>query len=93
MENNYHILELFDIEKYFISCEFDTGTKTKSINKIANLAGIKNGIKNCILYDDEMRNINDIEREGGIGVLINHGLTMKDFENGIHKLSSKNIYQ
>jgi len=45
------------------------------------------------LYDDEMRNINDIEREGGIGVLINHGLTMKDFENGIHKLSSKNIYQ
>ena len=46
-----------------------------------------------ISFEDFVDAINDIEREGGIGVLINHGLTMKDFENGSHKLSSKNIYQ
>ena len=84
------LLKLFDIEKYFISCEFDTGTKTKSMKKIAKLAGIEGGIKKCILYDDESRNINDVEREGGIGVLLNNGLTMKDFENGIKILKSRN---
>ncbi len=89
-EYGRQLLKLFDIEKYFISCEFDTGTKTKSMKKIAKLAGIEGGIKKCILYDDESRNINDVEREGGIGVLLNNGLTMKDFENGIKIFQSRN---
>ena len=63
--------------------DFTTAEKTK-------LAGIEGGIKKCILYDDESRNINDVEREGGIGVLLNNGLTMKDFENGIKIFQSRN---
>ena len=88
-EYGKQLLKLLDIEKYFISCEFDTGPKTYSINKIANLAGIKEGIKRCILFDDESRNVNDIKNEGGVGVLINNGLNMKEFENGIKIFKSK----
>ena len=88
-EYGKQLLKLLDIEKYFISCEFDTNKKTKPIKKIANLAGIKEGIKRCILFDDETRNIRDIEKEGGFGVLINNGLNMKEFENGINNFKSK----
>ena len=49
-----------DLENYFISCEFDTGTKIKSIEKIAKMAGINAGMKKCLLFDDETRNIRDI---------------------------------
>ena len=53
------------------------------------MAGIKEGIKRCILFDDESRNIRDIKNEGGVGVLINNGLNMKEFENGIKIFKSK----
>ena len=82
-EYGKQLLKLMDLEKYFISCEFDTGKKPSSIKKIAKKAGIEGGIKRCILFDDEDRNIRDIENEGGIGILINRGLNMKEFENGI----------
>ena len=88
-EYGRQLLKLFDIEKYFISCEFDTNKKTTPIKKIAKLAGISGGIKRCILYDDESRNIRDIENEGGIGVLLNNGLNMTEFENGIKLIKSK----
>ena len=88
-EYGKQLLKLLDLEKYFISCEFDTGPKTKSIQNIAKLAGIKEGIKRCILFDDETRNIRDIENAGGVGVLVNHGINMKEFENGINNFKSK----
>ncbi len=40
--------------------------------------------------DNESRNINNVEREGGIGVLLNNGLTKKDFENRIKIFQSRN---
>ena len=55
----------------FISCEFDTGTKVNSIKKIAGMAGIKGGIRKCILFDDETRNIRDIEREFNYSIIKN----------------------
>ena len=88
-EYGRQLLKLLDIEKYFISCEFDTDKKIIPIKKIAKLAGIKEGIKRCILFDDESRNVNDIKNEGGVGVLINNGLNMKEFENGIKIFKSK----
>ena len=88
-EYGKQVLKLLDIEKYFISCEFDTNKKTTPIKKIAKLAGIKEGIKRCILFDDESINLNDNKNEGGVGVLINNGLNMKEFENGIKIFKSK----
>ena len=88
-EYGKQLLKLLDLEKYFISCEFDTGKKPKSMKKIAKMAGVNGGIKNCILFDDEDRNIVDVDREGGVGILVNNGLTMKDFENGIKIFKSK----
>ena len=85
------LLKLFDIEKYFISTQFDTGTKTNSMKKIMKMAGIDGGFENCILYDDEARNIIDIEDEGGVGVLINNGLNIKEFEKGIKILKSRKL--
>ena len=55
------------------------------------MAGIKEGIKRCILFDDESRNIRDIKNEGGVGVLINNGLNMKEFENGIKIFKSNEL--
>ena len=93
LEPNYarQLLRLLDLPKYFVASEFDTGPKVKSIEKIAKSIGISGGIKNCILFDDESRNIKDIERAGGTGVLVNdrRGLTMELFEKGINIMKNK----
>ena len=85
------LLKLFDLPKYFVATEFDTGPKVKSIEKIAKSIGISGGVKNCILFDDESRNINDIERAGGTGILVDdrRGLTMEVFEKGINIMRKK----
>ena len=88
-EYGKQLLKLMNLEKYFVSCEFDTGTKVKSIQKIAQLAGIKGGIKKCLLFDDETRNIRDIENAGGIGILLGNGLTNEKFEEGINKIKAR----
>ena len=88
-EYGKQLLKLMNLEKYFISCEFDTGTKVNSILKIAEMAGIKGGIKKCLLFDDETRNIRDIERAGGIGILLGNGLTQEKFEEGLEKIKSR----
>ena len=82
-EYGKRLLKLMDLEKYFVSCEFDTGTKVNSIKKIADMAGIRGGIKKCLLFDDETRNIRDIENAGGIGILLGNGLNREKFEEGI----------
>ena len=83
------LLKLMDLEKYFVSCEFDTGTKPSSMRKIAKMAGIGGGIEKCILFDDETRNIRDVENEGGIGILLNHGLTEKEFQKGLELIRAR----
>ena len=88
-EYGKQLLRLMDLEKYFISCEFDTGTKVKSIEKIAKLAGISSGMKKCLLFDDETRNIRDIERAGGIGILLENGLNNEKFKEGIEKIKAR----
>ena len=88
-EYGKQLLKLMDLEKYFVSCEFDTGTKVKSIKKIAQIAGIKEGIKKCLLFDDETRNIRDIENAGGLGILLNNGLNMEKLKEGIKKIKER----
>ena len=88
-EYGKQLLRLMDLEKYFISCEFDTGTKIKSIEKIAKMAGISSGMKKCLLFDDETRNIRDIERAGGIGILLENGLNNEKFKEGIEKIKAR----
>jgi hypothetical protein len=53
------------------------------------LAGIGGGIKRCILFDDETRNIRDIEKEGGVGVLLDNGLTESEFQKGLELIKAK----
>ena len=88
-EYGKRLLKLMDLEKYFIWCEFDTGTKVKSIEKIAKMAGINAGMRKCLLFDDETRNIRDIENAGGIGILLNDGLNKEKFEEGIKKIKER----
>ena len=91
LETEYgkRLLKLMDLEKYFVSCEFDTGTKVSSIKKIAEMAGIRDGIRKCLLFDDETRNIRDIENAGGLGILLNNGLNMEKFKEGIKKIKER----
>ena len=88
-EYGKRLLKLMDLEKYFVSCEFDTGTKVSSIKKIAEMVGISGGIRKCLLFDDETRNIRDIENAGGIGILLNDGLNKEKFEEGIKKIKER----
>ena len=88
-EYGKQLLRLMDLEKYFISCEFDTGTKIKSIEKIAKMAGINARMKKCLLFVDETRNIRDIERAGGLGILLENGLTNEKFKEGIEKIKAR----
>ena len=88
-EYGKRLLKLMDLEKFFVSCEFDPGTKVSSIKKIAEMAGIRGGIRKCLLFDDETRNIRDIENAGGIGILLGNGLNKEKFEEGIRKIKER----
>lgn len=91
------LIEMLKIEKYLGMCVFDTGTKVHSIRRILdyyNLRNPENDLRDCILFDDEYRNIADVSRVKGTAVLIDedYGLTRKVFETNLLKFINDRGY-
>lgn len=42
-----------------------------------------------LFFDDEFRNIEDLERLGVVSVFVRHGMTMKLLLDGLHKFSER----
>lgn len=91
------LIEMLKIEQYLGMCVFDTGTKVSSIRRILdhyNLRNSENDLRDCILFDDEYRNIADVQRVGGTAVVIDedHGLTRKAFEENLARFIADRGY-
>lgn len=91
------LIEMLKIEQYLGMCVFDTGTKVHSIRRILdyyNLRNPENDLRDCILFDDEYRNIADVNRVKGTAVLIDedYGLTRQVFETNLLKFITDRGY-
>lgn len=55
------------------------------INRISKKCNIK--LEEMIFFDDEQRNIVDLERLGVVSILVKNGMTMPVLINGLKKFS------
>lgn len=73
IEGAKQLLSLLDWEKYFKYKEIYPGCKVTHFSKIKKLSNID--YKDMIFFDDEQRNISDLDKVGVFSVLVTHGIT------------------
>ncbi|QGY46493.1 magnesium-dependent phosphatase-1 [Maribellus comscasis] len=69
------LLKLFNIDKYFDVTEVYPGSKEAHFKNILNLTG--SNPERVVFFDDEQRNIEQIEKLGVNCVLIENGINLK----------------
>lgn len=79
------LIQLFGWNKYFQNKQIYPGSKVKHINKISKKCNIK--LEEMIFFDDEQRNIVDLERLGVVSILVKNGMTMSVLIQGLKKFS------
>ncbi|XP_025202476.1 magnesium-dependent phosphatase 1-like [Melanaphis sacchari] len=79
------LIQLFGWDKYFQNKQIYPGSKVTHINKISKKCNIK--LEDMIFFDDEQRNIDDLERLGVVSILVKNGMTMEVLMNGLKKFS------
>lgn len=77
------LLDALDLEKYAVSKQLIIGTKEQHIRKIADETRFK--FNEMLFFDDEQRNIDDLEPLGITCVHIEHGMTMEILKEGLEK--------
>lgn len=73
IEGAKQLLSLLDWEKYFKYKEIYPGCKVTHFSKIKKLSNID--YKDMIFFDDEQRNISDLDKVGVFSVLVTNGIT------------------
>ncbi|XP_060863222.1 magnesium-dependent phosphatase 1-like [Metopolophium dirhodum] len=79
------LIQLFGWNKYFQNKQIYPGSKVTHINKISKNCNIK--LEEMIFFDDEERNIVDVEHLGVVSILIRKGMTMPVLINGLKTFS------
>ncbi|CAI6348495.1 unnamed protein product [Macrosiphum euphorbiae] len=79
------LIQLFGWNKYFENKQIYPGSKDTHINKISKKCNIK--LDEMIFFDDEQRNIVDLERLGVVSILVKNGMTMPVLINGLKTFS------
>jgi len=79
------LVNLFGWNKYFTNKQIYPGSKDTHINRISKACKIE--LEDMLFFDDEHRNIVDLERLGVISVLVKNGMTMKVLMDGLKKFS------
>lgn len=69
------LLRIFDIEKYFDIIEIYPGCKTEHLKMIQ--IRVDTPYHQIIFFDDEERNINDVESIGVVCARVNNGINLK----------------
>lgn len=69
------LLEIFDIDKYFDVKEIYPGSKIRHMEKIQKQ--ITKPYSQFVFFDDEQRNVNEVETLGVKSVKIDNGISLK----------------
>lgn len=73
------LLQLFNIDKYFVRKEIYAGSKITHLQKIHESFNIR--YDQIVFFDDEQRNIDDVSTLGVNCVLVNHGIKLQDIQS------------
>lgn len=79
------LLNLLDWEKYFKYKEIYPGSKTTHFSQIKKLSNVE--YKDMMFFDDEQRNISDLNKVGVLSILVKNGLTHEVIDHGLKKFS------
>jgi len=79
------LIQLFGWNKYFQNKQIYPGSKDKHIKKISKTHSIE--LEDMLFFDDEHRNIVDLERLGVVSILVKNGMTMQVLMDGLKKFS------
>ncbi|XP_069703410.1 magnesium-dependent phosphatase 1 isoform X3 [Periplaneta americana] len=81
------LLDLFDWNKYFKYKEIYPGCKVTHFNQFKKQSGLS--FKDMLFFDDEHRNIRDLEAQGVVSILVKNGVNMKVIEEGLKTFASR----
>lgn len=81
------LVDLFGWSQYFEYCEIYPGCKVTHFNQFKKQSGIP--LENMLFFDDESRNIVDINKIGSVAILVKNGVNFGVIENGIKEFVSK----
>lgn len=79
------LLNLLDWEKYFKYKEIYPGSKTTHFSQIKKLSNVE--YKDMMFFDDEQRNISDLNKVGVLSILVKNGMTHEVIDHGFKKFS------
>ncbi|XP_046998684.1 magnesium-dependent phosphatase 1-like isoform X2 [Schistocerca americana] len=80
-------LQLFNWDKYFTYKEIYPGCKVNHFNQFRKISGIQ--FQDMLFFDDEYRNIRDLEAQGVTSVLVDDGISFAVVEEGLKAFSSR----
>ncbi|XP_020893030.1 magnesium-dependent phosphatase 1 isoform X2 [Exaiptasia diaphana] len=83
----YELIKIFEIEDFFHYKEIYPGCKVKHFKKFAESSNIP--FKEMLFFDDEERNIWDINQLGVTCLHVPDGISMASFQDGLEIYSDK----
>lgn len=81
------LCELFDWNKYFKYKEIYPGSKVAHFNQFKNYTGFE--FEDMLFFDDEERNIRDLNKINVTSILVRNGVSLKVLEEGLQTFSDK----
>jgi len=85
IEGANQLVDLFGWEKYFTYKEIYPGSKTKHFQKFVHASGIP--LEEMLFFDDEMRNIKDLQAKNVTSILVENGMTLRELERGLNEFA------
>ena len=81
IEGAKSLVETLGWNKYFSYKEIYPGSKVTHFDKLSKNSGIP--YKDMLFFDDESRNITDLEKKGVVSILVHSGVNIKVIEQGL----------
>lgn len=79
------LLDLLDWKKYFKYIQIYPGSKVTHFSEIQKLSNVD--YKDMIFFDDEQRNISDLNKVGVLSILVKNGVTHEVIDQGLKKFA------
>ncbi|XP_050431803.1 magnesium-dependent phosphatase 1-like [Adelges cooleyi] len=80
------LIKLFGWNNYFQNKQIYPGSKDKHFKRISEATKV--GLEDMVFFDDEQRNIVDLEKLGVVCILVKNGMTVKVLMEGLKKFDT-----